>query len=304
VAFLTLVITSPARAQTDCGLLQDCLFDNFYGDEGAGSGAWKIFTLSDPPPFIALANFEGFPRPPALWIYRDNAAFDGGIYQVVAVKPGYSYHFEIVWSGVSHNGRGWQEGNQIARKIGIDPLGGTDAKSPNVHWIPDYLGPKKLAEDLQLDEYARSDHITVFIRVANGYTDGKNEVFWKGTKLIENVGVPPIQVSAPTATSAPPTATKPAPTPRATRVPATATAEPTTAPTASPAPSDTSAPTRAPTATVIRRAPRVTPTPEPESTATSIDPRLAMLGIVCVLGLGGVGVLVLGGVLFWWWRKK
>lgn len=261
-----------ALAQTlDCGdehggLLQDCGFTDFYGDEGAGSGVWKIFNLSDSGG-LALHPADAWPKGPALWV-KGGAPFDVGVYQQVKVTPGKGYHFSLPYAVVDLNGAGWTPDNQVNRRLGIDPFGGTDAASPNVKWSSDYFGKAKVTESIDFDEYARADTITVYIRVTNPYTDKEVDVFIDSPSLIENTSMPPIQVGAaptalPAATVTPPPSPVP-PTAPATREP---TAEPTVGPpaeaTTQVAPTDM--PTEEPTVT-----PSDTPTARPRATRTQV----------------------------------
>ena len=45
-----------------CGLLKDCTFDNFYGDEGACSADWKCGS----PGGIGLIKSDGWPKGPSV----------------------------------------------------------------------------------------------------------------------------------------------------------------------------------------------------------------------------------------------
>lgn len=298
-----------SAAPPACGLLQDCYFDDFYGNEGAGSGAWKIFGNTSS---IGLNRSESWPAPPSVQIHSDHAGFDGGIYQRVAATPGTGYKFVVYWAVVMVDGKGMHE-SEINRRLGIDPFGGTDPNSGNIRWSPDYFGSGKF--ELEFQEYARSPFITVFVRVQNPYGDKVVDVFLDTATLDPEPGMPAIQVEAPSATPPPPTQTPPPPTSPPTRV---AQAQPTDVPTDEPEPTDE--PTIEPTATdeptlepsdepqpTRTRIARVAPTTRPTrvravssapasaspNTGVSISP--SQLGLLGVLGVGGVlgaGVLI------------
>jgi hypothetical protein len=209
---LTFFLNGVQRARADnpdCGLLLDCTMDGFYGDAGAGSGAWKTFTVSGTARFD-LAPVEGWPKGPSVHLRGNNTPFDAGIFQTVAVTPGVGYHFDLAWAVEQVDGKGWQSWYQVNRRLGIDPYGGKDANSPNVQWSPDYLGSGKFV--LALDGYAQGPTMTVFIRVNNPYTDHVVDVYLDTASLKENTGMPPIAVNAPTATQPPPPPTNPVPT--------------------------------------------------------------------------------------------
>lgn len=139
-------------------------FDGFYGSGDGTSGAWKPFKISNPGPTIWKHITEGWPKGPSLWIYADTIQFDGGVYQVVPVQPGRGYHFEVAWAVVRHAGMLVRDDVDFIRQIGIDPHGGTNPLSPNVQWSMEYRGTGKFPPELAIDQYARADKITLFIR--------------------------------------------------------------------------------------------------------------------------------------------
>ncbi len=259
-------------------------FDSFYSGDGT-SGAWKPFKISNPGPAIWKHPTEGWPKGPSLWIYGDSITFDGGVYQVVTVTPGHGYHFEVAWAVVRHGGA-LRDDVQFVRQIGIDPTGGTNPLSPNVQWSGEYRGTGKFPPELAIDQYARSDHVTIFLRAKNFYTDSRAEVFFDHAILTEN-GAPPIAVASPTLPPATPTIARQAtPTMVRTRVAlaATSTLQPTTTATL------TSTDTPMPSAT---RTPRATATPmvaEPES--PDLSRLLLALGALACLLVSGGGLLI------------
>ncbi len=288
--------------------------NGFYGDAGAGSGAWKIFKVSGNARF-SLHPVEGWPSGPSVWIQSDNAPFDAGIYQQVAVTPGTGYHFSIPFAVMALNAKHWQDGDQVNRRVGIDPFGGTDANSANIVWSPDFFGMGRFEDDkLAVDAYAKSAKVTVFIRAINPYTDKHVDVYLDSPTLQVNTSMAPIQVTAPTATNAPPPATKAVPpTARPTQAPTEVAEQPTDEPADTPVPTETVAPsvTAEPQATaepsdtptkVPTRVRRATPTPMPtsEEEGTSINVlAVSLVGITGFVGIVGAGILFLLAFIYW-----
>ncbi len=309
--------TPPVVAVTwDCGLLQDCGFDNFYGDAGAGSGPWKVFKTSGASG-LSLIQSDGWPSGPSLKVSGD-VPFESGVYQQVPVTPGNGYTLSLAYAVVNINGGGWHEGDQVNRRLGIDPNGGTNPSAGSVTWSGDYFARGKFDDDvLQVSEYAKSPTITVFIRVINPYGDRHVDVFIDAAKLVLNSGMAPIQVTAPTATR-PPTAVPPTAAPataRPTRAPATPAPVATDVPTDIPATDKPAAaadalasptthvpdtPTRIPTR--VRRTVAPAPTSTPD---TGISTQVLAISAIGITSLCGVGVaLVLLGIAFWYWRRS
>ena len=295
LAFLLIALSAqPMASAQGAAINADPDFDGFYNAGDGSSGAWKPYKISNPGPTIWKHPTEGWPKGPSLWIYGDAIPFDGGVYQVVAVTPGHGYHFEVAWAVVRYNGVGVHDNSQLLRQVGIDPYGGTNPLSPNVQWSPDYTGSGKFAPesgDLTIDQYAQSDHITIYLRAKNHYTDSRAEVFFDHAVLTEN-GAPPIAVALPTAvpTARPPIATPKPAAPTRTRVALvvpTSTSTPIATDTATPAPTDTPEPT-------VTRPPRATATPD----APPLVSRLTVsLALVACLG-GGGGIVLLGALIF------
>ncbi len=294
-----------------CGLLKDCEFDEFYGDEGACSGVWKCDIASN----IQLTEGEGWPKGPSL-TFKGDAPFERKVFQRVAVTPGKGYRFSCPFCVVNVNGAGWHEGDEVNRRLGIDPFGGTDPNSSNIKWSNDFFGKGRFDDDaLSVSEYARADHITVFIWVINPYADKHIDVFVDTPGLVENSDMPPIQVTAPTVTpppapptNVPPTA-KPTNAPKATQEPTQEPeptdeplptdepmAEPTTIvePTSAPRPTRTRValvqPTTRPTRTRVASSPGTTSTQNSTPQVSPIE--LGMAGFIGLLGVSTAIVLV------------
>lgn len=300
-----------------CGFLQDCEFDHFYDPAGACTGVWKCSGGG-----IGLTPSEGWPKGPAL-TFAGNAPFDRKVWQTVAVTPGKGYRLSCPFCVVAVDGTGMHD-SEVNRLLGIDSMGGTDPNSPNIKWSADFLGKGRFEDDtLQVSEYARSDHITAFIRVINPYEGKHVDVYVDTVSLVENPDMPPIQVSAPTVTPPPPPPTA---------IPATAkptrevqpTSEPTLEPTQEVAPTDVPAePTEESTAKATRAPSRTRvalaqPTTRPARTRVaaaqtassdaSAAPQFSLmeLGVIGVLGIAGVGVAVVlvGAAAFLLLRRK
>ena len=183
----------------------------------------------------------------------------------MAVTPGKGYRFSDPFAVVDINGKGWHDGDQVNRRLGIDPLGGTDPNSSNIKWSPDFFLKGRFQDDqLQVSEYARSDFITVFIWVSNPYGDRHVDVFVDTPGLIENPDMPPINVAAPTVTPPPPPPSQVPATAKPTRV------APTDEPTLEPQPTDAPPPTEV--ATVPSTATVSEPTDAPLPTRTRPAP--------------------------------
>lgn len=289
----------PARGLEAQGsvLNADPDFDNFYTSGDGSPGAWIPFKISNPGPSIwkTRPGEEGWRSAPALWVYGDAKPFDGGVYQVVAVTPGRGYHFEVAWAVVRFNGgSGPQDHSKLIRLVGIDPFGGTNPLASTVQWSGEYGGSGKFAPELSIDQYARSDHITIFLRARNEYTDARAEVFFDHAPLTENPGMPPITVSSPTPTRV--SVTLPVPTtPRAasTRIAQASTRTPTAIATATVIPTATDSPQ--PTATRTPRPTRFVAESDNSSGGSPIAGIMLLIGVAVV---GGIGISFFGVVMY------
>jgi hypothetical protein len=162
----------------------------------------------------------------------------GGIYQQVPVTKGNSYYANIVWlafdSLVNDAGINAATGG-IGRRIGIDPLGGTNSRSPNVVWSPDnWRNDCKICNVEAVTVTAEADTITVFLRIDDTWrlraeeqghsVPPSKDQFWLddiGMKQVDGSAVP---AAAPT--NPPPTDTPLPPPPTDTPVPEQPTEEP------------------------------------------------------------------------------
>ena len=299
IALLFLLLSAQSLANAQAGIINaDPDFDGFYSAGDGTSGPWKPFKISNPGPTIWKHLTEGWPKGPSLWIYANNMAFDGGVYQIVAVPAGHGYHFEVAWAVVTHAGQGVHDNSAINRQVGIDPYGGTLPLSPNVQWSGEYYGSGKFAPELAIDTYAQSDHITIFLRAQNSSTESTNSVYFDHAVLTDN-GSAPIAVASPTVppTVRPPTATAKPAAPTRTRVAlvvSTTTDTPAPTLTATPLPTYTPRPT-------ATRAPTEESVADSASDTTDASPvtarlTLSLAVVACLVGGGG---LVLLGTLFY-----
>lgn len=298
VVFILLLTTPFVSAQT--GILNaDPDFDNYVADP---AGPWQTFKISNPGPRIwhSPKGGEGGPSGagnggPALWLNQD-VPFDGGVYQVVTVTPGKGYHFEVAWAAVSYNGGGLPNDiGKVARQTGIDTYGGINPLASTVVWSGEHRDGSHLGvPGLQLDQYARNNKLTIFLRAKSEFTGGHVDVYFDHAVLTENTGMGTIVIAPPTAVAAPATATRTrtqtvprvAQAPGATStLPSTATLEPTSTVTDTPRP-------------LPSRTPRVTATPEETSEASGSSGIFIILLALGGLGVGAVALLGFGFIMF------
>jgi hypothetical protein len=255
-----------------------------------------------------------------------NGSFVAGIYQQVPATPGVTYWANVTWLVIDSVAN--ETDGTFGRRIGIDPTGGTDPRSPSVAWSADlwrgFSHNEKIFSELQVKAIAQNSTITVFVRVDDTWRDRAREqgklsdsVASKMDRIwIDDVGMIPIGgAAAPTDTPVPPTDT-PVP-PTDTPIPPTPTSEPTDTPvvptetltptleaTATPSaqpplgtPVPTDMPTPVPTDTpTVTPSPTPTETPTPEPTDTPEPTATPVPLFSDALGLIGGGVVCLGGV--------
>ena len=316
VFFASSAKTSFAKV-CDGGLLKDCGMEGFYGDEGAGSGVWKIVRIGGSPQ-ISLHPVEGWPSGPSVWM-QGNAPFEAAIYQQVQVTPGHGYCLSIPFAVVAVDGTGMHDG-PVVRNVGIDKLGGSDPNAGSITWSPDFTGKGRFDDDqLKVCDYAQAATITAFIRVNNQF-DGKHvDVYLDSPALVEDTGMTPIQVNtAPTAapTGIPPTAapTKAvvptdvpaaeptdAPTDVPTDIPPSATEQVEPTATDSPKPTSAGLPTRTRVSVALSnprptRA-RVDSTQQDETVDTSSENASPEFGTLAIFGLVGISGAILMGIV-------
>jgi hypothetical protein len=259
-----------------------------------------------------------------------SSSFVGGLYQQVPATPGMTYWANVTW--LVFNSVANETDGSFGRRIGIDPTGGTDSRSPAIVWSPDLwrgLSPQeKIFRELQVKATAQNSTITVFVRVDDTWKDRLREqgilsdgiAAMQDRVWIDDVGMVPIgEAPAPTATPVPPTDTPvpPSPTPKPavpthTPVVPTETPTPTLEATATPSaqpPLGTPTPTDTPSAqpplgTPVppTATPTVTPSPTPTETPSPVptdtpEPTATPASLLPgALGIVGGGVVCLGGI--------
>ena len=307
----------PTGAQEPENLIVNWSFeDGFYPYPMGGGVAncWVAFVEEtippETPPIFRLTGYDDFPEAiegiHSQRIWSDGTGFIAGIYQQVpGVTPGVAYKAWVVWAAVQSSGT---DEFIMGRKIGIDPYGGTDSRSPDIVWSQEIWGyDKKQFELLKVSAVAQDETITVFLRVDNHVTHGQDEVFFDAVFLIVDPDQPTATptptttpIPTPTDTLVPPTPTPVPPTPTSTLIP-TNTLTPTATPTDTPTPTPTTNPTATSTPTATATPVMLTFTPVP--TATSRPAWYEAGSWPNGLLYGGLASLVaaalIGGLLLW-----
>jgi hypothetical protein len=225
----------PDICQQAENIMPNCNFD-------AGTNGWTPFLEEGSASFTVLQGGGECHAPlcPAGYIVTESY-FVGGIYQQVPVAAGNTYYANIVWlvfDSLVNDASVSSVVGGISRKMGIDPTGGTDPRSPNIIWGPENTRTDcKICANQEVTATAQANTITVFLRIDDRWRQraaekGYNvpptkDQFWlddMGLKQVAGPAAPP----PPTDTPAPPTATPPPPTetpvpqpPTATPIPAT-----------------------------------------------------------------------------------
>ena len=325
VCGLLAAMPATALAQHPCegpNILNNCNFDTFTwisDSKQIPEGWWYFLEMGDPAFDQTVDTAFGAP---ALRIWSDGGTFTAGIYQEVPnVTPGVSYRVTIGWAA--------SNAGNMERKLGIDPTGSTDPRSPNVVWGPS-VWDKTRMPNLMVSAVAQAPKITVFVRVHHPQSFGADQVFLDAVGLIVDPNQP-----APTATFTPVPPT-PAP-PTSTAVPPTFTPVPSETPTGSPTPTmtasstptDTATPTstathtsthtatatatHSPTATsTATSTPTATQTPTPSPTPSPTPTPFLGIGLDrledLALGIGVIsfaGVALLVALLLWiTWKRS
>jgi len=270
-ALLFAALVLGVHAQDPCedpnNLTLNCQFDTFdfmepYGAVATGWTPFVEFAVETP----AFNSAGETPLAPAQEIFSAWLPYTAGIYQQVGVTPGDGYVAAIGWAPyASYDDQGSRNsGLFIGRKVGIDPLGGTDPTSPDILWSPevwDELGG--VFPELEVSAVAQNPVITVFVRAHNPQSHGNDKVWFDAVTLMPDpnqpASTPTLEPPSPTPTPLPPTAT-------ATSVPPTETP----APTETPLPAERHTPVPTPTATLTPTATPI-PTLSPTATMAAID---------------------------------
>ena len=202
-------------------------------------------------------------------IWTNGVPFVGGIYQQVGdVVPGTWYAAEVVWSAVVAT-----DGDNVRRRVGIDPYGGMDPLSPNVVWGEEVWPETEKFHALHASAVAQTPTVTLFVRVNVPYSLGSDQAFIDVVSLVVDTTQP-----IPTPTGLPPTAT-PTPTPTPLPPTATPTPSPTPTPTYTPPPTDTPSPTFTPTPSPTSTPLPPTATHTPSPTPSSLPPTPLTRGV-------------------------
>lgn len=288
---------------------------------GTVINSWNAFLVSGDWPQYDLADNESangdVGGSSSQYIHGDGVDFDAGIYQVIAgVQPGASYEFLIGWAEPLRDvggGNNQKNDNWIGRRVGADPMGGTDPNSPTVIWGPEvWNGGRGLNNpDMDLTFKALANQVTVFARVFNRGTAPSNKIFFDVLCLLPRGDIPVENIApSPTATSP---ATEPPPTsaetntPRPTRVPPTDAATPT--PPATPLPAQVF--TTTPLSVASARAttpPQLHPNipgfggaddSNSGGSGGNTIPLAAIIGAIGIIGISLLGIILIGGFAVW-----
>jgi hypothetical protein len=258
---------------------------------------------------------------PSLWMLSDGVPFTAGIYQQVDVMPGVVYQADIGWAAVTQS--------DFERKLGLDPMGGTDPQASTVVWGRSEWGMDPWP-DLTVSTRATGPRMTVFVWVHHPTTHGNDWIFLDAVGLWPDPNqpvatltptpspaptrVPPTLVPSPVPSTDTPTPLPPSPTPTEAPSPLpteTQTTTPTSTPTWTATPSPvpptlTSAPTWTPTRTPIPIAKVVyTPAARTASENEHMTGQGGGRGTVFLYVAGGAvaGAALLISVVLWIWIR-
>jgi hypothetical protein len=333
---LTTPLTPRAYAQGPCTTRGDNLTRNgsitdggYDTAHGVVANSWNAFLINGDWPAYDLADNESangdIGGSSSQYIHGDGTRFDAGIYQVITgLTPGASYEFSVGWAAMLRDtggGNNIKVDDQIIRRVGVDPYGGTDPTSQNMKWGPEVgtgsSGRSLNHPDMRITFAAMSNQATVFVRVYNLSSSASDKVFFDVMCLLPRGDIPAVQIEpsatpTPPDTPVPPTAEIPPTRVPPTRVPPTATPEPPTL-TLEPAQVLTITPQ-----SVAQRGPTATPLPRPviptivgpddsgasgsssaSNGGTNVFSLAAILGAVGIIGISLLGIMILIGFAVW-----
>ena len=242
------VLDPPDVCQSPENILPNCGFDN--GLEG-----WQPFTEAGGANITVLQGGGECHAPlcPAAYIVAEGH-FVGGLYQQVPVVNGNTYFANVVWltfDSLSNDAAINSMVGGIGRRVGLDPFGGTDPRSPNIIWGPDnWRNDCKICDNQEVTATAQADLITLFIRIEDTWKirateQGHNIPPSKDQFWIDDVGLKLVAGEAVVlrdAVAEPPPTDTPAPPPAETSSLEPATDVPELPPTATPPPTGTPTP--------------------------------------------------------------
>ena len=216
----------PDICQEPANIMANCDFSN-------GLDHWQPFTEDGGANFSVLQGGGECHAPlcPAAYIVTEGH-FVGGLYQQVPVTPGNVYYANVIWlvfDALINDGSIHALVGGIGRRIGIDPTGGADSRSPNVVWSEDnWRNDCKICGVEHVTVTAQADVITVFLRLDDTWrlraaeqgmdVPRSKDQFWIDDIGLKQVSEGEAPAPQPTEEPPPPTDTPPPP-PTATPVP-------------------------------------------------------------------------------------
>lgn len=150
-----------------------------------GAPAWK----SRMPEYKAAApyDYRVHSGRNAQQLFTFHGTHIGGVYQVVeGVDPGSRVRFTIwghAWAGSSDNPYESAGGGPMHMSIGIDPIGGTSARSSRIVWSQEQ-NPLDHWIFLEVEAVVIGSSATVFTRSAPEYPTKHNDVYWDEAHLV------------------------------------------------------------------------------------------------------------------------
>ncbi len=202
--FPRMVLRDPC-AQDPNNLLRNGSMGPDHHDHAYGTvvDSWEPFVVSGGAPNFRWVDNEQIDPGGSQQIYSYDT-FDAGVMQTVSgLKPGSFYHVRWGYSlaAKSYDGPNVRV-NDIGRKLGVDPHGGTDPKSPNVAWGADLFDGRAALNrpEMQMIFSALSNKATIFLRAMATVNDGgENRVWIDALCMEERAEIPAISIAPPPA---------------------------------------------------------------------------------------------------------
>ncbi|NDJ52858.1 MAG: hypothetical protein GYB68_07230, partial [Chloroflexi bacterium] len=230
IAAIALFSVTPAQAEPldqAVNLLVNPSFEEpyyrFSNPDGGGAVAtgWEPWWFNDEGPVYAVPEYEIAPtekdpfrvrsgEAAQMW-FRPFILHEAGVYQQVEVGAGNPLRFTVyghAWSTFCEKEDGQpfdcdyrdsSKGgiNPMFMKIGIDPLGGTDAFSESIVWSP-VRGAYDVYELFAVEAVAQADTVTVYIYSQPQWPATINNTYWDDAALIITDGSSPPPAPPPT----------------------------------------------------------------------------------------------------------